>query len=68
MKVGDLVKFKDRDALTTPIGIVRGTNTLDEDPHPSQPGREVAHIEWACPYTPAGNYQLFLLEVVNENR
>jgi len=50
-----------------PIGIVRGTNTLEEDPHPSQPGYELAYIEWACPYTPKGNYQMFLLEVINEN-
>jgi hypothetical protein len=67
MKVGDLVKFKDRDPKSTPIGIVRGTNTLEEDPHPSQPGCELAYIEWACPYTPKGNYQMFLLEVINEN-
>jgi len=67
MKVGDLVKFKDRDALSTPVGIVKEMSTLEDDPHPCQPGREVACVEWSCPYTPKGNYQIFLLEVINEN-
>lgn len=67
MKVGDLVKFKDHTIQSGPVGLVRGINTLDEDPHPCQPGRELAYIEWACPYTPKGNYQMFLLEVINEN-
>ena len=67
MKVGDFVKFKDHNMQSGPVGIVRGTNTLEEDPHPSQPGYELAYIEWACPYTPKGNYQMFLLEVINGN-
>ncbi len=67
MKVGDLVKFKGRDAKSTPIGIVRGTNALYEDLHPGQLGG-LAYIEWACSYTPKGNYEMFLLEVINESR
>ena len=67
MKVGDLVKFKDHTIQSGPLGVVRGTNTLEEDPHPSQRRTRLAYIEWACPYTPKGNYQMFLLEVINEN-
>jgi len=67
VKVGDLVKFKDHNINSGPVGIVRGTNTLREDSRPVQPGYELAYIEWACPYTPVGNYQMFLLEVINEN-
>ena len=66
MKVGDLVKFWDHTLDSGPIGIVLGLSALPKDPHPSQPHREVAYIEWACEYTTAGNYQLSILEVINE--
>jgi len=62
LKVGDLVKFPH-----TPVqGIVLKLETLAESPHPSQPQREVALIEWANPYTPRGRYQVHLLEIVHE--
>ena len=66
MKVGDLVKFRGRS--TTLQGIILSLETLEEGPHPSQPEREVALIEWANPYTPRGQYQVSLLEIVNESR
>ena len=68
MKVGDLVKFKDRTNKSGPIGIVINLSTLSRAPHPSQPERDVAYIEWACKYTAVGNYQVSLLEVINESR
>ncbi len=67
MKIGDLVKFSDHTLESGPVGVVLGLDTLPNDPHPSQPHREVAYIEWACEYTTAGNYQLCILEVVNES-
>ena len=64
MKVGDLVRFiGHRDG---PCGIVLSFKYLPEPPHPSQPDQRSAYIEWACKYTAAGNYQLSILEVVNE--
>ena len=66
MKVGDLVKF--RAHSHGPQGVILSLDTLEEGPHPSHPEREVAFIEWANPYTPRGNYQVSLLEVVNESR
>ena len=66
MKVGDLVKFRANSHSVQ--GIVLSLDTLEEGPHPSQPEREVAFIEWASPYTPRGNYQVSLLEVVSESR
>ena len=66
MKVGDLVKFRShRDG---PHGVVLKIIELPDSPHPSQPERDAAYIEWACEYTAAGNYQLSILETVNENR
>ena len=67
MKTGDLVKFKDHTIKSGPIGIVVGTNMLSESPHPSQPNRYVAYVRWACKYTMAGNYQMSILEVINES-
>ena len=66
MKVGDLVKF--RAHASSVQGVILSLDTLEEGPHPSQPEREVAFIQWANPYTPHGNYQVSLLEVVNESR
>lgn len=66
MKVGDLVKFRAHSASVQ--GIILSLETLEEGPHPSQPEREVAFIEWANPYTPRGQYQVSLLEIVNESR
>jgi len=66
MKVGDLVKFKGR--TIGPFGVVLKIIELLDSPHPSQPERDAAYIEWACEYTAAGNYQLSILETVNENR
>lgn len=67
MKKGDLVKFRDHTMTSGPVGVVLSLSELPEEPHPSQPWRSVAHIEWADLYTPAGNYQLALLEVINES-
>ncbi len=65
MKVGDLVKFRShRDG---PHGIVLKIIELPYSPHPSQPERDAAYIEWACKYTAAGNYQLSILEVASES-
>ena len=66
MKVGDLVKF--RSLMPGPQGVILSLETLAEGPHPSQPEREVAFIEWADPHTPRGHYQVSLLEVVSESR
>ena len=66
MKVGDLVKFRRHN--NSPHGIVLKIVDLPESPHPSQPERGAAYIEWACKYTAAGNYQLSILEVVDESR
>ena len=63
-KVGDLVKF--RRHMNSPHGIVVKILELTKSPHPSQPETSAAYIEWACKYTAAGNYQLCILEVVNE--
>ena len=68
MKLGDLVKFKDHTLQSGPLGVVTGFKVLPEPPHPSQPQREAAYIEWACKYTMAGHYQLSILEVVHEAR
>lgn len=68
MKVGDLVKFKTHPTESSPLGIIMSLVHLEAPPHPSQPNQSAAYIEWADPYTSAGNYQLFLLEVVDENR
>ena len=69
MKVGDLVKFRShRDG---PHGIVLKIIELPDSPHLSHAlttDRDAAYIEWACEYTAAGNYQLSILETVNENR
>ena len=65
MKVGDLVKFKRH--MKSPRGIVLKIIELPDSPHPSQPERDAAYIEWACKYTAAGNYQLSILEVVSES-
>ena len=66
MKVGDLVRFiGHRDG---PCGIVLSFKHLPDSPHPSQPERVAAYIEWACKYTTAGNYQLSILEVISESR
>ena len=65
MKVGDLVKFKRH--MKSPRGIVLKIIELPDSPHPSQPERDAAYIEWACKYTAPGNYQLSILEVVNES-
>jgi len=67
MKVGDLVKFTGN-RVAGPYGIVLSFKRLRKAPHPSQPEREAAYIEWACKYTASGHYQLSILEVVNENR
>lgn len=65
MKVGDLVRFVGhRDG---PCGIVLRFKDLPLPPHPSQPEKGAAYIEWACKYTAAGHYQLSILEVVNES-
>ena len=66
MKTGDLVKFKDHP--TSPCGVVIGTSMLVEGPHPSQPERHVAYVCWACKYTADSNYQMSILEVINESR
>jgi hypothetical protein len=66
VKVGNLIKF--RNHSKSHLGIVLRLETLDEGPHPSQPHREVAYIEWADLYTPPGNYQTYLLEIVSESR
>ncbi len=63
-RVGDLVKFRGNSMRFQ--GIVLSLETLPEGPHPSQPEREVAFIEWANAHTPRGMYQIHLLEVVNE--
>ena len=63
-KVGDLVKF--RRHMNSPHGIVVKIVELTKSPHPSQPETSAAYVEWACRYTAAGNYQLCILEVVNE--
>ena len=65
MKVGDLVKFRRHN--NGPHGIVLEIVNLPKAPHPSQPERDAAYIEWACKYTAAGNYQLSILEVVSES-
>jgi len=65
VKVGDLVKFKRH--MKSPRGIVLKIIELPDSPHPSQPERDAAYIEWACKYTAAGNYQLSILEVVSES-
>ena len=52
--------------MSSPHGIVLRIVDLPESPHPSQPERGAAYIEWACKYTAPGNYQLSILEVVNE--
>jgi len=63
VKVGDLVRFiGHRDG---PVGIVLRFKYLSSPPHPSQPGRDAAYIEWACKYTAAGSYQLSILEVIS---
>ncbi len=54
--------------MNSPHGIVVKMVELPAAPHPSQPETGAAYIEWACKYTAAGNYQLLLLEVVNEGR
>ncbi len=64
-KVGDLVKF--RRHMNSPHGIVLEIVELTKSPHPSQPETSAAYVEWACKYTAAGNYQLCILEVVNES-
>ena len=68
MKIGDLVKFRDHTVKTGPVGVILSLETLSKPPHPCQPQRDVALIEWADPYTPRGNYQVFLLEVISESR
>ena len=65
MKVGDLVKF--RRHMNSPHGIVLKIIELPDSPHPSQPERDAAYIEWACKYTASGNYQLSILEVASES-
>ncbi len=65
-RVGDLVRFRDHHQRG-PRGIVLGLKTFAA-PHSSQPERRTAYIEWACPYTPRGNYQVYLLEVISESR
>ena len=59
-KIGDLVKFHH---ISKPVGIIIKFKILDEAPHPSQPHRQVAYVEWCSPYTPRGYYQLPLLEL-----
>ena len=66
MKVGDLVKF--RNHISSPHGVVVRMVELPVSPHPSQPETGAADIEWACKHTARGNYQLCILEVVNESR
>ena len=66
MKVGDLVRF--REHSKSPHGIVLDVFELPNAPHPSQPETSAAYIQWACKYTAVGNYQLCILEVVNESR
>lgn len=68
MKVGDLVKFKNHGLSSSPLGIVISLGILEKAPHMSQPDRNVAYIEWACPYTQTGNYQYCILEVIDESR
>ncbi len=68
MKIGDLVKFKDHTIESGPTGIILSLETLSSSPHPCQPQRDVALIEWGDSYTPRGNYPVFLLEVVSESR
>jgi hypothetical protein len=53
--------------MNSPHGIVLEIIELPDSPHPSQPERDAAYVEWACKYTAAGNYQLSILEVVNES-
>jgi len=67
VKVGDLVRFKSPGREFGPFGIVLSFKDLPESPHPSQPERDAAYIEWACKYTAAGNYQLSILEVASES-
>jgi len=64
VEAGDLVTF--RRHLNGPYGIVVEIVDLPESPHPSQPERRAAYVEWASEYTTSGNYQLSILEVVNE--
>ena len=59
-KIGDLVKFHH---LSKPVGIIIKFKILQEDPHPSQPERQVAYVEWSSKHTPRGYYQLPLLEL-----
>ena len=66
LKVGDLVKF--RAHYDKPLGLVVRLETLEKEPHPSQPERDVAFVVWCNPYTPIGNYQTCLLEVYDESR
>lgn len=66
MKVGDLIKFRGHTIKSGPVGIVIGTSMLRESPHLSQPDRSVAYIVWACKYTMDGNYQLSILEVIDD--
>ena len=56
MKPGDLVKF--RTQKLGPCGVVIGLSPLEK----------AAFVHWACPYTPHGNYQTVLLEVIDESR
>jgi len=65
VKVGDLVKFRGHTIDSGPLGIVLDLRTLPKAPHPSQPDRHVAYIEWASKYTAAGHYQLSILEVID---
>jgi hypothetical protein len=68
VKVGDLVKFKNQSTELGPVGVIISLARLEKPPHPSQPDQDAVYVEWADPYTSTGNYQLFLLEVINENR
>ena len=58
MKVGNLVKFRLMKKESGPCGVVIGLSPLGK----------TALIHWACSYTPHGNYQTVLLEVIDENR
>ena len=66
MKVGDLVKFRRHNK--SPCGIVLEVIELPNSPHPSQPDRRAAYVQWACKYTAPGNYQLCILETIDESR
>jgi|TARA_R110000824_G_scaffold5670_11_gene26181 hypothetical protein len=66
IEIGDLVKFVGHTMKSGPLGIILRFKNLTEPPHPSQPHRRSAYIEWACKYTTSGHYQLSILEVVNE--